>query len=56
MGPEAGGKSQHWYDFVHSKRWLLKNAAWGGAHVKTKPGVGYFVAQSLEVKDAGGPA
>ena len=39
VGREAGGKSIHWYNFIQSKRQILKSGKWNGPRTRTKPGV-----------------
>jgi len=38
VGKEAGGKSIHWYDFLESKRRILKSKKWMGPRTNTKSG------------------
>lgn len=48
MGREGGGGSIHWYDFVLSKRRLMRAGKWNGPRVKTKPGVRYIIAVAIQ--------
>lgn len=38
-GKEAGNKAQHWYDYLESKKRILRSRKWMGPRTKTKPGV-----------------
>jgi hypothetical protein len=47
LGPEGGGKSQHWYDFIESRRSIKRSLRWDGGCPNSKPGVAFVVAESL---------
>jgi hypothetical protein len=42
-GKESGGASQHWYDYIESKRVILRSKRWDGGTPQSKPGVSIFI-------------
>lgn len=47
VGKEAGGDSHHWYDFVASKRRILRTKCWDGGCPQSKPGTWWVIAQPV---------
>jgi hypothetical protein len=51
MGKEGGGKSQHWYDFVETRKRIKRSLRWDGGCPASKPGCGWFIAKPLVVEN-----
>lgn len=43
LGREGGAATQHWYDFVESKRKILQSKRWDGGCPISKSGTAYAV-------------
>lgn len=50
LGKEGGRDTQHWYNFVESKRAIKQSLRWDGGCPASKPGTWYVVAVSLADK------
>jgi hypothetical protein len=47
LGPEGGNASQHWYNFIASKRTIKRLRLWDGGSPQCKPGTSWVIAVSL---------
>jgi hypothetical protein len=47
LGKEGGLASQHWYNFVESRRAIKRSRKWDGGCPQSKPGTVYVIAVSL---------
>jgi len=52
LGPEEGKACQHWYNFVETKRAILRSKRWDGGCPQSKPGCGWMTAENLLEKEA----
>ena len=50
-GKEAGRDTQHWYNFIESKRVILRSKRWDGGCPQSRPGCSYTIAKSTLVED-----
>jgi hypothetical protein len=51
MGKEGGRDTQHWYNFIESRRVIKRSKRWDGGCPNAKPGTWYVIAVSLADKD-----
>jgi hypothetical protein len=52
LGKEEGNPSQHWYNFVETKRAILRSKRWDGGCPQSRPGISYMTAENLLEKEA----
>jgi hypothetical protein len=51
LGKEGGRDTQHWYNFIETKRTILRSKRWDGGCPQSRPGCAWFTAVSLEKKE-----
>jgi hypothetical protein len=51
LGKEGGRDTQHWYNFIESKRAILRSKRWDGGCPQSRPGVSYTIAKSTLLEE-----
>jgi hypothetical protein len=46
-GKEEGNACQHWYNFVETKRAILRSKRWDGGCPQSRPGITFMIAKNL---------
>jgi hypothetical protein len=44
MGKEGGRDTQHWYNFIASRRAIKQSLKWDGGCPQSKPGTSWIIA------------